>query len=250
MSGTRHSSKHASFAFTMDRPPPATSANANAALRALMCANFPELDGAQMPAEAVLQGSLSLRRLARGRTLFAQGQPALAFYGLVAGEIEARFTGLDGTVSVLEHVQAPRLFGLAAFAAGQAASYETLATQSSQVLVIGSAAYTLLMDRWPGFARALMAEFARRYDGTLRLLEASRHRSAPERFTLALAQLRRDRAAGPPDAQGWQTLRATQAELAAVANLSRQTINQLLQQAQAEGRLRCSYGQLHLRIVS
>ncbi|MCZ8077113.1 MAG: Crp/Fnr family transcriptional regulator [Paucibacter sp.] len=250
MSGTRHSSKHASFAFTMDRPPPATSANANAALRALMCANFPELDDALMPDPALLQGGVSLRRLARGRTLFAQGQPALAFYGLVAGEIEARFTGLDGTVSVLEHVQAPRLFGLAAFAAGQAASYETLATQSSQVLVIGSAAYTLLMDRWPGFARALMAEFARRYDGTLRLLEASRHRSAPERFALALAQLRRDRAAGPPDAQGWQTLRATQAELAAVANLSRQTVNQLLQQAQAEGRLRCSYGQLHLRIVS
>ena len=47
-----------------------------------------------------------------------------------------------------------------------------------------------------------------------------------------------------------QTLRATQAELAAVANLSRQTVNQLLQQSQAEGRLRCSYGQLHLRVVS
>ena len=29
-----------------------------------------------------------------------------------------------------------------------------------------------------------------------------------------------------------------------------QTVNQLLQQAQAEGRLRCSYGQLHLRVVS
>jgi len=221
----------------------------NALLQTLLSANFPELDAARMP-EHALRGSVSLRRLAPGRSLFAQGQPATAFYGLVSGEVEARFTGLDGTVSVLELVQPPRLFGLAAFAAGQAASYEALVTQSSQVLVIGQTAYALLMEHWPGFARALMAEFARRYDGTLRLLEASRHRSAPERFALALSQLRRDRAAGPADAQGWQTLRATQAELAALANLSRQTVNQLLQQAQAEGRLRCSYGQLHVRVRS
>jgi len=163
------------------------------------------------------------------------------------GEIEARFTGLDGSVSVLELVQAPRLFGLAAFAAAQSSSYEALARRPSQLLVIGPAAYLALMDGLPGFARALLAEFAHRYDGTLRLLEASRHRSAPERFQLALAQLRRERALGPPQQDGWQAVRATQAELAALANLSRQTVNQLLAQAEEEGLLRRSYRCLWLR---
>ena len=38
-----------------------------------------------------------------------------------------------------------------------------------------------------------------------------------------------------------------QAELATLANLSRQTVNQLLRQAVAEGRLRSSYGRLWIR---
>lgn len=220
------------------------------ALRQVLAANFPALPLHQAVQQAALRpavAALGLRRLARGRTLFAQGQPARAFYAVLSGEIEARFTGLDGSVSVLELVQAPRLFGLAAFAAAQPSSYEALARRPSQLLVIGPAAYLALMDGLPGFARALLAEFAHRYDGTLRLLEASRHRSAPERFQLALAQLRRERALGPPQQDGWQAVRATQAELAALANLSRQTVNQLLAQAEGEGLLRRSYRCLWLR---
>ena len=209
-------------------------------LRRGLQGNFPNL---ALP-DAVLQrlGPLApVRKLAAGRSLFTQGQVPRAFYAVVAGEIEARFTGPNGEVSSLEHVQFPRLFGLAAFAAEQASSYEALATQPSRVLVLGAAAYTVLMDEIPGFARALLREFAQRYGGTLRLLEASRHRSAAERFGLALAQLLRERAEGAPDAEGWQCLRSSQAELAALAGLSRQTVNQMLGAAVAEGYLRLGY---------
>ncbi len=96
----------------------------------------------------------------------------------------------------------------------------------------------------PGFARALLAEFARRYDGTLRLLQAARHQSAAERFSLALAQLARER--GRPAGPGWREVTATQAELARLAHLSRQTVNELLQAAQADGRLRLARGRLWL----
>jgi CRP/FNR family cyclic AMP-dependent transcriptional regulator len=53
------------------------------------------------------------------------------------------------------------------------------------------------MDEVPGFARALMREFARRYDGTLKLLEAARHRGAEERLCIALQHLRREGRATP-----------------------------------------------------
>jgi CRP-like cAMP-binding protein len=193
---------------------------------------------------------VSVRRLARERTLFAQGQAVSAFYAVLSGEMEARLTGFDGASSVLEHVRAPRLFGLAAFAADRPSTYEAVARSSCRVLVFGPAAYQLLMDEVPGFARALLSEFAGRYDDMLRLLEASRHRSAEERFSLALAQLVRERAEGAPDVQGWQTLRATQVELAALANLSRQTVNQLLRAGVAEGRLRSRYGRLWIQAPS
>jgi CRP/FNR family transcriptional regulator, cyclic AMP receptor protein len=208
-------------------------------------ANFPQLrlNAAQLERLAML---LPQRRLAAGGLLFAQGQASRAFYMVAEGEIETRFTALDGRVSVLEHVAAPRIFGLAAFVSGQPCSYEAAASAPTRLWLIDAAAYRYMMDELPGFARALLAEFARRYDGTLRLLEAARHRPAPERLALALQQLQRERGE-PADAQGWVSLRATQAELAQLANLSRQTVNELLRQALEQGRLRKHYGRLWLR---
>lgn len=205
----------------------------------LLAANFP---GLSLPAHAAarLPALVPRRRLADGRSLFVPGQRTAAFYAVAAGEIETRFTGLDGTVSVIENVGPPRFFGLAAFAAGQPAEYEAVARGASEVWVIGREAYALLMDEVPGFARALMAEFARRYDGTLRLLQAARHQGAAERFALALAQLARER--GTPAGNGWVAVRATQAELARLAHLSRQTANELLADAEAAGQVQRGRG--------
>ena len=91
----------------------------------------------------------------------------------------------------------------------------------------------MLMDEVPGFARALMAEFARRHHGTLLGYAAARHQGAMERLSLALAQLRREQPAAPRDAGGWLGLRSTQAGLAERAGLTRQTVNELLAQLRA-----------------
>jgi len=225
-------------------------ASGGAELLRVLQGNFPQLapDAAQLQA---LQRLLPVRRLAAGAGLFAQGQRTQAFYAVLQGEIGARLSAADGRVSVLEHVRAPRLFGLAAFVTGQPSNYEAVALRASRVLVFGPEAYRYAMDELPGFARALMREFALRYEGTLRLLEAARHRSAAERFELALAQLARERGAGQaPDDAGWLSFRATQTELAALANVSRQTVNQLLRAAAAAGHLRLAYGRLALRATS
>ncbi len=204
------------------------------ALQLVLQGNFPSL---KLQPQAQLAPLLSIRNLRAGRTLFVQGAPAQAFYALLSGEIESRFTAPDGQVSVLEHVQPPLLFGLGAFVAGLPSRYEAVAARASRVLVIGPAAYRLLMDEHPGFARALLAEFARRFDGTLHQLESARHRRAPERLQLALEQLKRER--GVPGAEGLR-VRATQAELAALAGVTRQTANEWLR---AQG-LRSVYGYL------
>ena len=222
-----------------------TTAEDGQLLRKVLAHNFPQL---ALP-EALLRQAQRLmpsRKLNRGRSLFGQGQATQAFYAVLEGEIEARFTGLDGTVSLLELLQPLQLFGLAAFVTERASSYEALARQPSRVLLIGPEAYAFLMDEWPGFARALMRNFAQRFEGNLKLLEAARHRTAAERFQIALQQLSAQRAVPAEAAGGWIALRATQAELAALANLSRQTVNQLLAQAEAQGQLRRSYGRLML----
>ncbi|HEX3141558.1 MAG TPA: Crp/Fnr family transcriptional regulator, partial [Rhizobacter sp.] len=169
-----------------------------------------------------------------------------ALFGLLAGEIEIRFSTVDGDVSVIEHVPPGRLFGLSSFASGRPSTFEALATRSTRVAAFGHAAYEYLMDEVPGFARALMREFAQRHHGALRMLEASRHRSAMERLSLALEQTARNGRAAEIDEQGWRFVRTTQAELAALANLSRQTVNVLIAELAAQQRLRAAYGGLWL----
>ncbi|MCE4557342.1 Crp/Fnr family transcriptional regulator [Roseateles cellulosilyticus] len=204
-------------------------------VRQLITANFP---GLAVPASvaARLPALLPRRRLADGRSLFVQGQRPSAFYAVAAGAIESRFTGADGRVSVIGQVSPPQFFGLAAFAARQPAEYESVARGATEVWVVGREAYALLMDEVPGFARELLAEFARRFDGTLRQLQAARHHDAAERFNLALAQLGQER--GRPAAGGWMEVRATQAELGQLAHVSRQTANELLAAAERAGQVR------------
>lgn len=227
---------------TTRRPRPAAPARLDlrSAFTAVLEALAPglPLDDARWQALAPL---LRLQRLDAGQAVLLQGHRPQAFYAVVAGEVEARFSGLDGEVSVLESVRPPRLFGLAGFVCRQPSRYEAVALRPSVLVAIGPAAYTRLMDELPGFARALMQEFAGRYAGTLGLLAASRHATAAERLMLALQQLDQERGEALPEEPGWRRLRASQAELAALANVSRQTVNEWLGQQAREGRLRQAY---------
>lgn len=105
------------------------------------------------------------------------------------------------------------------------------------------------MDECAGFSRALMLEFARRFEGNLSLLGAARHERAEDRLRLALRQLVRERGhAGAGADAGWQLIHATQTELARSASLSRQTVNALLASAQAQGWIRRQYRLLAVRL--
>ncbi|ALV08125.1 Crp/Fnr family transcriptional regulator [Roseateles depolymerans] len=185
--------------------------------------------------------------LRAGQTLFAEGQVPQAFYLVADGEIEARFMSEGGDTSTLERMRFPRLFGLAAFVTQRPARYEAAALTDSRVWLITQPAYRWLMDECPGFARALMLEFARRFEGNLGLLGAARHDSAEQRLRLALRQLVRERGIAGADPE-WQTITATQLELARSAHLSRQTVNALLATAETQGWLRRQYRQLSVKL--
>ena len=202
-------------------------------VRALFDLNFPDVRWSERQ-WADAESRLRTRRLAAGATLFAQGDATPALFGVLAGSIETRFSGAQGQVSVVENVEAGRTFGLASFVAGLPSAYEALALEPTRLLVIGPAAYVWLMDEVPGFARALLREFSRRFDGTLKLLEAARHRGAEERLCIALQHLRHEGRATPVRAGLW-TMQVTQSELATRANVSRQTANEWLAQWAGRG---------------
>jgi CRP/FNR family transcriptional regulator, cyclic AMP receptor protein len=215
-------------------------------LNALLQANFPAL---VTPAATLAQIAplLHLRRLSAGAVVFAQGGHTPALWGVISGAVEIRLGSMDGAISVIETVTSGRLFGLASFATGRPSPYEALASRPTRLLAIGPAAYARLMDEVPGLARALLAELAARHHDTMQLLGAARHHNALERLSLAL--LRLPSSPGPSsrtDAPGWRHVSVTQADLAALAGLSRQTVNSLLTDLAKQGALRRVYGGLWL----
>lgn len=214
-------------------------------LAGLLHAAFPGVAWPTAAARALAR-LVQVRRLPRGALVFAQGQPTGALHGVLSGEVETRFLAADGGASVIEHVPVGRLFGLASFASGLPSTYEAVTTRATRLALFGPAAYAMLVDEVPGAARLLLRELALRHDGTLQLLAAARHLGAIERFSLGLAQLQREGRILRTDAQGWRFLRATQAELAALAGLSRQTVNEVVAQLAAQRRLRAAYGGLWL----
>ena len=228
-------------------PAPAPASGLVADLLRLLSANVPTWPTPPPETLAALAPLLSTRRLPAGALVLAQGQATPALFGVLSGAVEIRLGAVDGAVSVVEVTGPLRLFGLASFASGLPSTYEALTQAPTRLLVIGPAAYGHLMDQVPGFARALMAEFARRHDTTLRLLTEARHLGAMERLTLVLDRLAGEQQGqAPRDAQGAIGLAATQAGLAQRAGLSRQTVNALLSRLQAQGRLRRAYGRLWL----
>lgn len=216
------------------------------ALRWLLATNFPDVPLPSRLSRTIAEigQGCRLRRLARGATLFPQGLVTPALFGMVSGEVEARFIEAGGGASVIELMTEGRLFGLASFASGRPSTYEAVARRASQVLAIDTAAYGRLMDDVPGFARSLLKELARRHSGTLQLLELARHQTADTRLANALAHVLDNDAWATVDASGRRFVRVTQAQLAALGGLSRQTVNEILAKWAQQDRVRTEYGGL------
>ena len=151
----------------------------------------------------------------------------------------------DDGVSVLEHTWPGQLFGLASFVAAHPATYEALATQPTRLVVFSDAAYVLLMDTVPGFGRALLgrglSQWSPAPDDEYHLgFYAAQAVDLLDQLGIAQCHWLGTSMGG---AIG---LRGTQAGLAELAGLSRQTVNELLAQLVQQGRVRRAYGRLWL----
>jgi len=218
-------------------------------LEILFCASLP---GTAIPPSLLtrLLPLCRIRHLATGELLFSRGDRAEALYGVAAGQVEVRFIALNGDVSVIEHVRAGSFFGLAAFATGQCSTYEAVCMRAARLVVMDARAYDFLMDHIPGFSRSMLKELAHRHQHTLQLLESSRHHRAIDRLTFALQQLANSQSQESKKQGNWIFLRITQARIAALANVSRQTANELIREMVRKKRARTTYGGLWIRGAS
>jgi CRP-like cAMP-binding protein len=145
-------------------------------------------------------GVATRRRIARGETIFCQGDPARAFYVLVSGRLKVAQVTPEGQQVVVRFIGPREMFGCVAIAGGE--TYPGTATAAADSHAIGwtQAATEALMREHPQMAlNALDTVRSRLQEAHSRVRELSTER-VEQRIAHALLRLAEQ--AGKPVARG------------------------------------------------
>jgi CRP-like cAMP-binding protein len=190
-------------------------------------------------------GDSVVRHLARGTWLFRQGEPARGLFGLLGGRTRHLCTTSDGS-EVLMHLGAPGVWtGEYAVVSGQPAVSGVVADAPCRVLFLPLARWQQMVDEQPRWMRHFAELVAERYALAFRM-NADAQALAPEAWLhsrlWSMVEVERGRDARAEPAR----LTLSQAQLATMIGVSRQTLSLQLGRLQAQGKLRVGYRRIEL----
>lgn len=181
-----------------------------------------------------LAGRMVRRRHEAREVLFQRGDAAEDLIVVVSGRLKVSVGTADGREFAFRAAERGETIGEIAVLDGGTRTADVTAAEPSEVLAVSRAAFLDLLDRRPGFARAVMAELCRRLRETSDQLESiALHRIETRlaRFFLALA---RDRAP-KPDGRVEFSFLMPQGELALLLGASRPKVNGAIALLEADG---------------
>lgn len=194
-------------------------------------------------AAALLQTGVQ-RSWRRGQSLMRQGTPCDSLLVGLQGRLAVTLGSADGRDTLLRWLDDGELVGLPAVLAGMAATVSIVAQGPARSLHVSRADFIALLRQHPDGAIAIAVLVSHRLGTLFQYVEHSQGRTLADRVAFALQRLARSQ--GQPDGAGGLRLKATQAEVAAAAGASRQRVHLVLQQLQAQGRIRLAYGWITL----
>ncbi len=167
------------------------------------------------------------RGFRNGEIVFSQGDPGDALYAVVTGKIRISAGAADGREIFLNIMEPGDTFGEIALLDGGARTASATATAPSELVSIRRDHFLALLEREPPVALELLHLCGERLRWTSGMLEDAALLDAPARLAkrlLILGQLH-----GQQTATG-VALRISQEDLASFLGISRQVVNQHLQE--------------------
>ncbi|NMG45815.1 cyclic nucleotide-binding domain-containing protein [Aromatoleum toluvorans] len=128
------------------------------------------------------------RHLEKGEILFQRGDPVHGFYYVVSGQMKLAVSSAQGNEKVVEIISPMHSFGEAVMFLNRPYPVFAEALTSTQLLHIGQAVVSDLIDQDPGFARKLLAGMAIRLHGMIQDVETYSLRSSMQRVIGYLLQ--------------------------------------------------------------
>ena len=177
--------------------------------------------------------ALSVRRsYSRGAVLFSQGDPGDALYGVVTGKVRISASSSDGKEMFLNLLEPGDAFGEIALLDGHSRTATASATVKSELIIITRDHFIELMKREPALVNHVIQLLCQRIRWASGLAEESALLSVPQRLARRLLILMKLH--GHMTSTGSE-LKISQEELARFLGLSRQAVNQHLQNWRLRG---------------
>jgi CRP-like cAMP-binding protein len=201
---------------------------------------------------AILERS-TVRWFARGSTILLQDSPPEALYAVLQGQVAIERWATPDQHALIDVALPGTWFGeLAVLLHTEAVDVRTrveaVARTDARVLVLRLAAYDELIEHCPDHYRWFARLALERYDMCLRSETEARVLAAEELLTARLADLadmrHHDRACGRA-----AVLELTQADVAALTGLSRQTVNAELHRLEQLGLVELAFRQIRIADV-
>lgn len=198
-----------------------------------------------LPAElqsALLQGA-SVRRLDAGQSLFRRGDPPCGLYAVLDGSMRIGAVSKSGKEALLTLVEPSVWFGEISLFDNQPRTHDALAEGPVTLLHVPQQRLQQLLAEQPLYWRHFALLLSQKLRLAFIALEDLSLLPAAPRLARRLLQM----VEGYGEARDpRRVLQLPQEQLALMLAISRQTTNQILQELQAQGILRLTYGEIEI----
>lgn len=178
------------------------------------------------------------RRYPAGGVVYAQGAPGKEAYRVVSGAVRMYYLSEDGHEFIHNIYQTGDWFGVSTLIDGEPRAQMAQAQTDLVLDVLTEDAFNAFRRSDADFDRALLLLLGRDIRRLIHRVNSVAFEPLPSRLAWRIIKAVRE------DAQGRLSARISQSELAAMVDASRQRVNTILGQFQAEGLLLLNYGEI------
>ena len=205
-------------------------------------AEIPWLKNLEVPERERALDALVVNQVQVGESICRLGRPVTYWFGLLDGLLKMSNDDSQGPVITFTGIAPGGWFGEGTALKREIYRYNVQALRKSRVAGLPVETFHWLLDHSIGFNRFVMNQLNERLSQFIGVVGAGRSASPEQRVARNLAAL-----VNPVLFPGvGEVLRITQQELAYLAGLSRQRVNEALRTLQERGVLRIEYGGLRI----
>jgi CRP-like cAMP-binding protein len=192
-----------------------------------------------------LSGLLRERRYSRGEVIFHQGDVGTALFMIRKGEVAIRLSSSEGREVILALLGRGDAFGELALLDGEPRSTDAVAREETHLLSLHQEDFRRFLSERPQVAMGLLAVLSRMVRRVTQLVHDSAFLDARARLARVLLDLARTQ--GQTNPEGKVLIpKLTQAELANLCGVTRESANKWLRFYNREGLLSYESGQITL----